>query len=235
MSTETLNGRRAVVTGASRGIGLHIARALAEAGAEVGLTGRNLARVEAASAAVGDRAHAFEADQRDPSSIAALADQVESQIGAIDLLVCNAGVIKGAPVKELGLDGWNEVIETNLTGTFLTVQAFLPALSQNDRGDIFIISSMSGKKGDPGAAAYAASKFGLQGFAQSLMHELRRDDIRVMVLNPSSVDTGEDKGSKFGPGLHLHAADLGATVAHLAALPGRTMIRDMDIYGTNPF
>ena len=93
---------------------------------------------------------------------------------------------------------------------------------------------MSGKKGDPGTAAYAASKFGLQGFSQSLMYEVRKNNIRVTVLNPSSTDTAVDDGPTFGAGVHLHGADIGATIVHLACMPGRTMIRDMDIFGTNP-
>ena len=105
---------------------------------------------------------------------------------------------------------------------------------RKERADIFVISSMSGKKGDPGAAAYAASKFGLQGFAQALMYEVRKHNVRVMVLNPSSVDTREAAGEDHGPGLFLHARDIADTIVHLARLPGRTLIRDMDIYGTNP-
>jgi 3-oxoacyl-[acyl-carrier protein] reductase len=132
------------------------------------------------------------------------------------------------------LDTWNAVIETNLTGVFLTTRAFLPAMTARGRGDIIMISSMSGKKGDPGAGAYAASKFGLQGFSQALQYEVRKSNIRVMVINPSSVDTGEDSGPAHGPGLFLHAADLAATVVHLACMPGRTLFRDMDVWGTNP-
>jgi len=157
------------------------------------------------------------------------------QYGAPDILVNNAGSMKSSSVATMSLELWNQVIATNLTGVFLTTQAFLPKMLQNERGDIIMISSMSGKKGDPGAAAYAASKFGLQGFSQSLMHEVRKNNLRVMVLNLSSVDKSEDIGPKYGPGLTLHANDLGATIVHLVTLPGRTMIRDMDIYGTNPF
>ena len=140
-----------------------------------------------------------------------------------------------APVLDMSLERWNEVIETNLTGVFLTTKAFLPGMIERGRGDIFMISSMSGKKGDPGATAYAASKFGLQGFSQALAHEVRRNNIRVMVLNPSSVNTGEDTGPTHGPGLHLHAADLADLIVSLARIPGRTLVRDIDIWGTNPF
>jgi 3-oxoacyl-[acyl-carrier protein] reductase len=137
-------------------------------------------------------------------------------------------------VVETTLEQWSRVIDTNLTGVFTTTKAFLPGMIAKGRGDIFMISSMSGKKGDPGGSAYAASKFGLQGFSQALNYEVRKHNIRVMVLNPSSVDTGQDEGPLHGPGLRLHAADLAATIVHLCRLPGRTLFRNMDIWGTNP-
>jgi 3-oxoacyl-[acyl-carrier protein] reductase len=143
--------------------------------------------------------------------------------------------MKSKPVTELSLDLWNEVIGLNLTGVFLTTKAFLPAMIERNRGDIIMMSSMSGKKGDPGASVYDASKFGLQGFSQALMHEVRRHNIRVMVINPSRVDTSDTPSDTFGPGLTLHAQDLAETALHMVTLPGRAMIRDMDVWGTNPF
>jgi 3-oxoacyl-[acyl-carrier protein] reductase len=230
-----LSSRIAVVTGASRGIGLHIAKALHAAGASVAITGRREDTLAAAARAVGERCRPFRCDQRDPAAVQAMAEAVIAAMGPPDLLVNNAASIKlGTPVAELALDDWNKVIETNLTGVFVTTRAFLPAMLRLPRSDIFMISSMSGKRGDPNSAAYTASKFGMQGLAQSLMYEVRKHNIRVMVLNPSMVEKGEDGGPAFGKGLYLHAADLAATIVHLACLPGRTMIRDMDIYGTNP-
>jgi 3-oxoacyl-[acyl-carrier protein] reductase len=157
-----------------------------------------------------------------------------SEFGAPDILVNNAGTMTGGLAVETTLEQWSKVIDTNLTGVFLTTKAFLPGMIAKQRGDIFMISSMSGKKGDAGASAYAASKFGLQGFSQALNYEVRKHNIRVMVLNPSSVDTGPDDGPAHGPGLHLHAADLAATLVHFCRLPGRTLFRDTDIWGTNP-
>jgi 3-oxoacyl-[acyl-carrier protein] reductase len=110
----------------------------------------------------------------------------------------------------------------------------LPGMIERNRGDIFMISSTSGKKGDPGMAAYAATKFGLQGFSQALQYEVRNHNVRVMVLNPSSINTGPDTEPTEGPGLRLHAADLAATIVHLCGLPRRTLVRDMDVWGTNP-
>lgn len=231
---DALQHKVAVVTGGSRGIGRHTAEALIHAGAAVAITGRNEKTLNEASEALGPKCHAFECDQRDPKAIADLAATIKSELGDPDILVNNAASMAWGPVADLKLDQWNTVIETNLTGVFLTTQAFLPGMIAKERGDIFMISSMSGKKGDPGAAAYAASKFGVQGFAQSLMYEVREHNIRVMVLNPSRVETTNDDGPSHGKGIFLHATDIAATIVHLAQLPGRTMIRDMDIWGTNP-
>lgn len=234
MRQEDLAGRVAVVTGGSRGIGRHIAHALHDAGCVVAVTSRHKEELEAAARAIGVRCHPYVCDQTNPDAIADLARRVPEDLGAPDILVNNAGTFAGGRVLDTTLEQWNKVIETNLTGVFLTTKAFLPAMIDKGRGDVFMISSMSGKKGDPGGSAYAASKFGLQGFSQALLYEVRKHNIRVTVLNPSSVDTGDDTGPTGGSGLHLHAADLAGLIAHLAATPSRTLIRDVDLWGTNP-
>lgn len=234
MTQNALEGKLAVVTGASRGIGKHIARALCNAGAKIVITGRDENALKAAASELGPACVPYACDQRDPEAVTALGASVIRDHGVPDILVNNAGIFRGGSVVSMALEDWEDVIRTNLTGVFLTTQAFLPGMLERECGDIFFISSMSGKKGDPGAAAYAASKFGLQGFAQALLYEVREANIRVMVLNPSAVDTGEDSGPKTGPGLHLHAADLAAMIVRLATLPRRTLFRDMDIWGTNP-
>ena len=223
-----------VVTGASRGIGKHIARAFHEAGATVAITGREQGALTATARDIGGRCHPFVCDQRYPAAIEAMAKAVLSQLGAPHVLVNNAGIYHGKHVVDMSLEYWNDIIGTNLTGVFLVTRAFLPGMIERGRGDIFMISSMSGKKGDPSTAAYNASKFGLQGFSQALCYEVRKHNIRVMVLNPSSVNTLDELGPEYGKGLHLHAADLASTIVHIAKLPGRTLIRDMDIWGTNP-
>lgn len=234
MTDSTLAGKSAVVTGGSRGIGRHIARALHEAGAWVVITGRNETTLRESAERIGVRCDFVVCDQRDPASIDAMAARVRKDHGEPDILVNNAGLGRRAPVTEMSLEDWRTVLDTNLTGVFLTTKAFLPGMIARERGDIFMISSMSGKKGDPGGCAYNASKFGLQGFAQAVNYDVRKHNIRVMVLNPSSVDTSDEPGAAHGHGVFLHAADIAATVAHLAALPGRTLVRDMDIWGTNP-
>lgn len=236
MAENSLTGKVAVVTGGGRGLGCHVATALCGAGARVAITGRSETTLRTAAQSAGAGCMPFVCDQRDPAAIEELAQRVQETMGEVDILVNNAGVYTPrGPVATMSLEDWNEIIETNLTGVFLTTRAFLGDMLRRKRGDVVMISSMSGKRGDAGTAAYNASKFGLQGFSQALLHEVRRSNVRVMVLNPSSIDTGADDGPREGPGLHLHAADLAATVVHLVSLPGRTLLRDIEIYGTNPF
>jgi len=227
-----------IVTGGSRGIGRHTAIAFHEAGARLAITGRTESTLRQTADAVGERCTPYVCDQSKSEDVERFAKQVVGDLGKPTVLVANAGGGwgGGTPVTDLPLDQWRQTLDTNLTGTFLMCKHLLPAMIERGRGDVFLISSMSGKKGDPGSAAYAASKFGLQGFGQALNQEVRRHDIRVMILNPSAVNTEPTDDSPMdGPGNHLHAADLAALIVTLSKLPGRTLVRDMDIWGTNPF
>jgi 3-oxoacyl-[acyl-carrier protein] reductase len=238
MKQYDLTDQLVIVTGGSRGIGRHTAIAFHQSGARVAINGRDEKTLTQTAQEIGTRCTPFVCDQSDPNDIERFAERVVDELGPPAILVANAGGGWGGDrhVTDLSLEHWRQTIDTNLTGTFLMCKHLLPAMIERGRGDVFIISSMSGKKGDPGSAAYAASKFGLQGFAQSLNQEVRRHNVRVMVLNPSAVNTEPTDDSPMdGPGNYLHAADLAQFMVDLARLPGRTLVRDMDIWGTNPF
>lgn len=229
-----LKSKTALVTGGSRGIGYEIAHALHQEGASVVITGRNQASLEESALKIGSNCHPIACDHSVPEEIDQFANIFFKTFKGPDILINNAGCMQSKPVLELSLDMWNKVIETNLTGVFLTTKVLLPSMIEQGKGDIIMISSMSGKKGDPGASAYAASKFGLQGFSQSLFYEIRRHNIRVTVINPSRVDASSNPSQEYGAHLTLHAQDLAQTVIHLTTLPGRTTLRDIDVWGTNP-
>ncbi|MEX1013173.1 MAG: SDR family NAD(P)-dependent oxidoreductase [Waddliaceae bacterium] len=220
----------AVVTGGSRGIGKAIATAFHIEGFQVAITGRDQKSLDEAKRSIGTQCHAFVCDQSSAGSIKEMTDSVLNKLGTPDILVNNAGIMmRHKPMLEISYEEWDLMIQTNLTGVFLTTQTFLPHMIKKNGGDIVMIASMSGKKGDKGHTAYAASKFGLRGFSEALLYEVRNHNIRVMVLNPSQVNTTDDESRPF-----IHTTDIAKTLIHLSKLPNRMLIKEMDLWGTNP-
>ncbi len=218
-----LSGQVAVVTGAGRGIGAAIAHKLAAMGASVVVCGRTRAPLEATAASIaqnGGRAEVVECDVRDLSSVEKLASHVEHGAGRIDILVNNAGVGHfGGPLHQLTPDGWEEVLNTNLRGVYYTIRAFAPMMIEARSGHIVNLSSLAGKNALPNGAAYAASKWGLNGLTYSLAEELRPYNIRVSVVCPGSVNTdlsphtGKDVSKMLRPEDVAHVVEMLVTQA----------------------
>lgn len=188
---QRLAGRVAIVTGGSRGIGLAIAKELAAEGCRVVITGRDEAALASAAAYIaarGGEAMTRHCDVRDPKSVAALFTGVKAEFGRLDLLINNAGLAHPlADVQEFSLETWKEVIDTNLTGLFLTTHAALPLMKSG--ATIVNNLSMAAKTVFPGMSAYTASKHGAAGFTDSLREEVRKRGIRVISLVPGATDT----------------------------------------------
>ena len=194
---DLLRDRVAIVTGGSRGIGRAVALRLAEAGANVVV---NYARQKEAAEEVvsscaefGAEALAVAADIADVKQAAALAAAALERFGRIDLLVANAGIWEGAPVEEMSEDVWNRVIDANLKGTWAACRAVVPAMKEQRRGAIVIVSSTAGQRGEAGYSNYAASKGGQISFTKSLAVELA-PDIRVNAVAPGWVETELNDG-----------------------------------------
>jgi 3-oxoacyl-[acyl-carrier protein] reductase len=192
------NGREldrhvAVVTGAGRGIGAAIARTLASMGARVILCGRSSQPLQDTAEAISrEQGHAIAlpCDVRDLSSVEAAAAHIKNTFGRLDILVNNAGIGSfGSPLHTLSPDIWDQILNTNLRGVFYCIRAFAPLMIQARSGHIINISSLAGKNALPNGAAYAASKWGLNGLSYSVAEELRSHNIRVSVVCPGSVDT----------------------------------------------
>ncbi len=190
---DGLAGQVAVVTGAGRGIGAAIASRLAGMGARILLCARNRASLEAVAAQIskaGGQAEIAECDVQDLASVEKMAQKVEQSLGRTDILVNNAGIgVFGKPLHDLSPEAWDRTLNTNLRGVFYCMRSFAPMMIREKTGHIINISSLAGKNPVPNGAAYAASKWGLNGLSYSAAEELRSYGIRVSVVCPGSVDT----------------------------------------------
>jgi 3-oxoacyl-[acyl-carrier protein] reductase len=198
---RSLQGQVAIVTGGSRGIGRAIAHALVAHGVNVTITGRNEADLSAARRAIEGAGPAaletLKADVRRYADVDRAVSATVARFGGLDILVNNAGVGVFAHVAEMSPAQWSDVIDTNLTGVFNMCHAALPHLKARGGGYVINISSLAGKNPFVGAAAYCASKSGLNAFSEVLMQEVRYDNIRVTYVMPGSVSTafaGNDAG-----------------------------------------
>ncbi|HWY59038.1 MAG TPA: SDR family NAD(P)-dependent oxidoreductase [Terriglobales bacterium] len=205
----SLVGQVAVITGAGRGIGAAIAAKIAGLGATAVLCGRSRGPLDSTASAIskaGGQAKALPCDVTDLRSVEAAAAQVDQAFGRIDILVNNAGVGGfGGPLHQLPTESWEQVLNTNLRGVYFCIRAFAPMMIRARTGHIINISSLAGKNALPNGAAYAASKWGLNGLSYSVAEELRTHNIRVSVVCPGSVDTelsphaGKDKTKMLQP------------------------------------
>jgi NADP-dependent 3-hydroxy acid dehydrogenase YdfG len=179
--------RVAVITGASSGIGEATARALAAGGHRVALLARRTERIEALAEEIGNDALAIEADVTDRDSITAAAQRVQEEAGGADILVNNAGVMLLGPFSSEQSADYRQMLEANLLGAITVTELFLDQL-RDGGGDLVNISSVAGRTARPGNAVYAATKWGINGWSESLRQELQ-PDVRVMVIEPGAVAT----------------------------------------------
>ena len=186
MSTNS-DGRTAVVTGASSGIGAATARALAAGGYRVALLARRADRIEALAKELGNGSIAIEADVTDRDALLAAAGRVKTELGGADVLVNNAGIMLLGPFSDEQRDDYRQMIEVNLLGAITATEVFLEQLKDGG-GDIVNISSVAGRTARPGNGVYAATKWGINGWSESLRQELL-PDVRVTVIEPGMVAT----------------------------------------------
>jgi short-subunit dehydrogenase len=183
------SGTRALVTGASRGIGRAVARELARRGAVVGLAARSTEALEALAAELPGAHHALTCDVALPASIEAAIEAFAAAEGGVDLVVANAGVAHYEPVATQGLDRIEHMTQVNWLGTVHTVRAALPHLLEQGRGHIVVMSSGAGLRGFPGAAVYSATKAAQRTFAAAMRHELAGSGVSVTTVYPGEVRT----------------------------------------------
>ena len=235
----SLRGKVALVTGGSRGIGLAIARALVADGMQVAITGRSAAHLSAArpkiEAAGPGAVETLQADVRRYDQVSGALDATVARFGGLDVLINNAGIGRFAEVAEMTPQLWSEVIATNLTGVFNACHAAIPQLRRRDGGFIINISSLAGKNPFAGGAAYCASKAGLNAFSESLMQEVRFDNIRVSSVMPGSVATAFSSGdASKGAEWKIAPEDVAEIVIDLLRHPRRSLPSLVELRPTKP-
>ena len=230
----------ALVTGATEGIGRATALALGRAGYRVGICSRSSDKVAATLAelrAQGVSAAGAAADVADPAQVRHLVDQVRAELGEIDVLVNNAGVLIARPFDELTLEDWDATMATNLRSLYLTTHLVLPSMRTRRHGTIVNVASLAGRNGFVGGSAYSASKHAVLGFSRSLMLEVRKDNVRVIAICPGSVATGMLRDQAMLKPDHeriLRPEDVAASILHVLTLPTGALVSELDIRPTNP-
>lgn len=229
-----MKGKVALITGGSKGIGLGIANALHECGVKIALTSRSKEAAQQAAKSVAPDAIGLEADVRSRSSMdAAVAATVEA-FGQIDYVIANAGLGHFASIVDLTEEQWNETIDTNLTGVFHTIKATLEELKKS-KGYIVTISSLAGTNFFPTASAYNASKFGLTGFTQAVMLDLRNLGINVSTIMPGSVSTNfNNHEPSDADAWKIQPEDIGEIVVDLFKMNPRTLPSKIEVRPSRP-
>jgi len=237
-----LAGKTAVVTGGTKGIGRAITESLVRSGANVSISARNADEIERAvdelNALGADRqgrAVGFVCDVRDYAQVKPFLAGTVEQFGGVDVLVNNAGIGIFAPVESLSVEDFRAVIETNLCGVFYCCHEAIPLMKKRGGGYIINISSLAGTNAHPRMAAYNASKFGLNGFSESLMQEVRHDNIKVSYIMPGSVNTefGGDEPSDE-QSWQLRPEDVARVVMDLLSYPDRALPSRIEIRPSRP-
>ena len=228
---------KAIVTGGTRGIGFAIAQAVLGAGGHVMVTGRSDGSVREAltalTAQAGDRAAGLAVDVRDSTAVNRLVEETVRRFGGLDAVINNAGVGAFANVEAMSDADWNLVIDTNLTGPFHVSRAAIPALRSSGGGWIINIASLAARNPFVRGGAYCASKAALLSLSETLMQEVRYDNIRVSVVLPGSVAT-DFNGPRKDDGWKLTGDDVAEVVMDLLRHPGRSLPSRVEIRPSQP-
>lgn len=237
---ESIKGKVALVTGAGKGIGRAVALALANEGVHVGLIARTESDLQSLAKdieAKGVTSAIATADVSDIKSVNKAVSAIQQTLGNIDILINNAGIAKFGKFLDLETDEWEAQIKVNLFGVYYVTRAVIPQMIERKTGDIINISSTAGLKGAATTSAYSASKFALLGLTDSLMQEMRKHNIRVTALTPSTVLTDLAKSSNLinnNEERVMHPEDLAELIISQLKLNRRVFVKDSSMWSTNP-
>lgn len=236
----SLTGKTALITGAGRGIGRATAIELAKEGVHIGMIGLNMDNLEKVTTELeeyGVNVAAAVADVADLESVTNAVEHIKSELGPIDILINNAGIAKFGGFLDLSPEEWEKIIQVNLMGVYNVTRAVLPEMIERKTGDIINVSSSAGQRGAAVTSAYSASKFAVLGLTESLMLEVRKHNIRVTALTPSTVATdlafetnliAENRDNLMQP------EDLAEMIVSQLKLNRRVFVKTAGLWTTNP-
>ncbi|MDO6489837.1 MULTISPECIES: 3-ketoacyl-ACP reductase [unclassified Cellulophaga] len=238
---ENIKGQKALITGGSRGLGKATALALAKEGVAIAITGRNKETLEATVAeikALGVDATYAVFDVGNQAEVKKGITSIFNEFKSIDILINNAGIAAFGSFNDMEADQWAQIMQTNVMGVYYVTKEVLPHLIEKNSGDIINISSTAGLNGNANTSAYSASKFAVIGMSESLMKEVRKNNIRVNTLTPStiasdmSIELGiADSNSKDSV---LQPEDFAELIVAGLKLPRRAMLKNASLWSTNP-
>lgn len=237
---ESLQGRNALITGAGKGIGRALAIELAKEGVNVGLVARtkeDLDKVAQELSAWPVKVVTAIADVADMAEVNAAVAEIKSGLGTIDILINNAGISSFGSFMELEPERWEQIVKVNLFGPYYVTRAVLPDMIDRKTGDIVNISSTAGKNGAAVTSAYSASKFALIGMSESLMQEVRKHNVRVTTLTPSTIATDMAKDLKLtdgNPDRVMQPEDFAELIVAQLKLNRRVFVKEAGLWSTNP-
>ncbi|MDY0407460.1 3-ketoacyl-ACP reductase [Virgibacillus soli] len=239
---QSLKGKVAIITGAGKGVGRAVALALAAEGVHVGLLARTEADLKLVATEVeklGSKAAYSSVDVSSQEQVEQAIQKVTSELGKADILINNAGIGKFETLLEMDPEEWKRIIDVNLMGPYYVTRAVLPQLIEKNSGDIINISSTNGLGGAATASAYSASKFGVIGLTESLAQEVRRNNIRVTALTPSTVATDLALDLKLieanDDEKYMQPEDIAEFIIAQLKLHPRIYLKTASLIATNPF
>ena len=238
---ENLKGRNAIITGGGKGLGKATALAFAKEGINVAITGRNekhLVESVAELSALGVKAIYATFDVGNHEEVKIGIQKIISEFKTIDILVNNAGIAAFGTFLEMDPEQWQKIMQTNVMGMYFVTKEVLPYIIENKQGDIFNVSSTAGITGNAGTSAYSASKFAVIGLSESLMKEVRKNNIRVCTLTPSTIasEMSIELGiaTKDSEESVLQPNDFAELIVATLHLPRRAMLKSAALWSTNP-
>ena len=238
---ENLKNKKAIITGGGRGLGKGTAIAFAKEGIDIAITGRNEAVLKETVSeleAFGINAMYSVFDVSNYEDVKSGIKSIVDSLGSVDILVNNAGIAAFGTFNEMEVSQWSQIIQTNLMGMYYVTKEVLPYLISQNEGDIINVSSTAGLNGNASTSAYSASKFAVIGMSESLMKEVRKHNIRVCTLTPSTIatDMSIDLGiaNKDSEDSVLQPEDFAELIVAGLKLPRRAMLKSASLWSTNP-